>query len=62
MVDPKMEGPPLFNGARAAINRWLQYFENDYSREEFLECFASACSLAGFWNARKSALRVPATA
>jgi len=41
-IDPDiLGGVPVFKGTRAPINTLFQYLENDYSLEEFLECFPS---------------------
>lgn len=34
-------GVPVFKGTRVPIKTLFQYLENDYSLEEFLECFPS---------------------
>jgi len=39
-IDPDiLGGVPVFKGTRVPINALFQYLENDYSLEEFLECF-----------------------
>ena len=41
-VDPEiLGGVPVFKGTRVPIKTLFEYLENDYSREEFLECFPS---------------------
>ena len=41
-VDPeKMSGVPVFKGTRVPVKTLFEYLENDYSVEEFLECFPS---------------------
>lgn len=41
-VDPDiLGGAPVFKGTRVPIKTLFQYLENDYSLEEFLECFPS---------------------
>jgi uncharacterized protein (DUF433 family) len=34
-------GTPVFRGTRVPVNTLFDYLENDYSLEEFLECFPS---------------------
>jgi uncharacterized protein (DUF433 family) len=34
-------GTPVFKGTRVPIKSLFEYLENDYSLEEFLECFPS---------------------
>jgi len=42
IVDPEiLGGTPVFRGTRVPINALFEYLENDYSLEEFLECFPS---------------------
>jgi len=43
-------GTPVFKGTRVPVRTLFEYLENDYSLEEFLECFPSvtrqiACEL-----------------
>jgi uncharacterized protein (DUF433 family) len=41
-IDPEiLGGTPVFKGTRVPIKTLFQYLENDYSLEEFLECFPS---------------------
>jgi len=41
-VDPDiLGGTPVFKGTRVPIRTLFEYLENDYSLEEFLECFPS---------------------
>jgi uncharacterized protein (DUF433 family) len=41
-IDPEiLGGVPVFNGTRVPIKSLFEYLENDYSLEEFLECFPS---------------------
>ena len=41
-VDPEiLGGTPVFKGTRVPIKSLFEYLENDYSLEEFLECFPS---------------------
>ncbi|HJT65911.1 MAG TPA: DUF433 domain-containing protein [Pyrinomonadaceae bacterium] len=41
-VEPDiLGGVPVFKGTRVPIKTLFQYLENDYSLEEFLECFPS---------------------
>jgi uncharacterized protein (DUF433 family) len=41
-VDPEiLGGVPVFKGTRVPIMTLFEYLENDYSLEEFLECFPS---------------------
>ena len=40
--DPEiLGGTPVFRGTRMPVNTLFEYLENDYSLEEFLECFPS---------------------
>jgi uncharacterized protein (DUF433 family) len=34
-------GTPVFRGTRVPVRTLFEYLENDYSLEEFLECFPS---------------------
>ena len=34
-------GTPVFRGTRVPVKSLFDYLENDYSLEEFLECFPS---------------------
>lgn len=41
-IDPDvLGGIAVFKGTRVPINSLFEYLENDYSLEEFLECFPS---------------------
>lgn len=41
-VDPEvLSGEPVFKGTRVPIKTFFDYLEEDYSLEEFLECFPS---------------------
>ena len=41
-IDPGiLGGTPVFKGTRVPVRTLLEYLENDYSLEEFLECFPS---------------------
>jgi uncharacterized protein (DUF433 family) len=41
-IDPEiLGGVPVFKGTRVPIKALFEYLENDYSLEEFLECFPS---------------------
>ena len=41
-VDPEiLGGAPVFRGTRVPVKTLFEYLENDYSIEEFLECFPS---------------------
>jgi uncharacterized protein (DUF433 family) len=41
-VDPDiLGGTPVFKGTRVPIKALFDYLEDDYSLEEFLECFPS---------------------
>jgi uncharacterized protein (DUF433 family) len=41
-IDPDiLGGVPVFKGTRVPIKTLFEYLENDYSLEEFLECFPS---------------------
>jgi len=39
-IDPEiLGGTPVFKGTRVPIKSLFEYLEDDYSLEEFLECF-----------------------
>jgi len=41
-VDPDiLGGTPVFKGTRVPVKSLFEYLEDDYSLEEFLECFPS---------------------
>jgi len=41
-IDPEiLGGAPVFKGTRVPVKTLFEYLENDYSLEEFLECFPS---------------------
>ena len=41
-IDPDtLGGIPVFKGTRVPVKTLFEYLENDYSLEEFLECFPS---------------------
>jgi uncharacterized protein (DUF433 family) len=41
-IDPEiLGGTPVFQGTRVPVKTLFEYLENDYSLEEFLECFPS---------------------
>lgn len=41
-VDPEtLGGTPVFKGTRVPIKTLFEYLEDDYTLEEFLECFPS---------------------
>jgi uncharacterized protein (DUF433 family) len=41
-IDPEiLGGAPVFKGTRVPVKSLFEYLENDYSVEEFLECFPS---------------------
>jgi len=41
-VNPEiLGGTPVFKGTRVPIKTLFEYIEDDYSLEEFLECFPS---------------------
>ena len=41
-IDPDiLGGAPVFKGTRVPIRTLFEYLENDYSLDEFLECFPS---------------------
>ncbi len=41
-IDPEiLGGAPVFKGTRVPVKTLFQYLENDYSLEEFLDCFPS---------------------
>ncbi|MCL4788193.1 MAG: DUF433 domain-containing protein [Verrucomicrobia bacterium] len=41
-VDPEiLGGTPVFRGTRVPVRTLFEYLENNYSLEQFLECFPS---------------------
>jgi len=57
-------GVPVFKGTRVPVKTLFEYLENDYSLEEFLECFPSvtrdlACRVL---ESSEQALLAPSTA
>ena len=41
-VNPNiLGGTPVFKGTRVPVKTLFEYLENDYTLEEFLECFPS---------------------
>ena len=41
-IDPEiLGGTPVFKGTRVPVKTLFEYLENNYSLEEFLECFPS---------------------
>ena len=41
-IDPEiLGGTPVFRGTAVPVKTLFEYLENDYSLEEFLECFPS---------------------
>ena len=41
-IDPDiLGGTPVFKGTRVPVKTLFEYLENDYSLEEFLDCFPS---------------------
>jgi uncharacterized protein (DUF433 family) len=41
-IDPEiLGGAPVFRGTRVPVKALFEYLDNDYSVEEFLECFPS---------------------
>ena len=41
-IDPEiLGGAPVFKGTRVPVKTLFEYLENDYSVEEFQECFPS---------------------
>jgi uncharacterized protein (DUF433 family) len=41
-IDPDiLGGTPVFKGTRVPVRTLFEYLENDYSLEEFVECFPS---------------------
>jgi len=64
-VDPEiLGGTPVFKGTRVPVKTLFEYLEDNYTLEEFLECFPSvtremACRVL---EGSESALLSPATA
>ena len=52
-IDPEiLGGTPVFKGTRVPVKTLFEYLENDYSLEQFLECFPLvsrelACQILG---------------
>jgi uncharacterized protein (DUF433 family) len=41
-IDPEiLGGSPVFRGTRVPVKTLFEYLENNYSLEEFIECFPS---------------------
>ena len=41
-IDPEiLGGTPVFNGTRVPVKTFFEYLENNYTLEQFLECFPS---------------------
>ena len=41
-IDPEiLGGAPVFKGTRVPVRSLFEYLENNYSLEEFIECFPS---------------------
>ena len=41
-IDPEiLGGTPVFKGTRVPVKTLFEYLENNYSLEQFLECFPS---------------------
>ncbi len=65
MVDPEiLGGTPVFLGTRVPVKTLFEYLEDNYSLDEFLECFPSvtremACRIL---ERSETALLEPATA
>jgi uncharacterized protein (DUF433 family) len=63
-VDPEiLGGTPVFKGTRVPVKTLFEYLEDNYTLEEFLECFPSvthemACRVL---DCSESALLAPAT-
>ena len=63
IVDPDiLGGTPVFKGTRVPVNTLFEYLENNYTLDEFLECFPSvtrdlACRVL---ESSESALLTPA--
>jgi uncharacterized protein (DUF433 family) len=46
-VDPEiLGGPPVFAGTRVPVKTLFEYLEDDYSLEEFIECFPTVTRAA----------------
>jgi len=46
-VDPHvLGGTPVFKGTRVPVKTLFEYLEDDYTLEEFLECFPSVTRVA----------------
>jgi uncharacterized protein (DUF433 family) len=64
MVDPEiLGGTPVFKGTRVPVKTLFDYLENNYSLEEFLECFPSVTrEMARHILGRSEAALLPPTA
>jgi uncharacterized protein (DUF433 family) len=41
-IDPEiLGGTPVFKGTRVTVKSLFEYLENDYSLDEFIQCFPS---------------------
>jgi uncharacterized protein (DUF433 family) len=64
-VDPEIPGgTPVFKGTRVPVKTLFEYLEDNYSLEEFLECFPSVTRTMArqILERSESALLEPATA
>ncbi len=64
-VDPEiLGGTPVFKGTRVPVRSLFEYLEDDYSLEEFLECFPSVSRemVLAVLERSEMALMAPATA
>ncbi|MBI4624891.1 MAG: DUF433 domain-containing protein [Verrucomicrobia bacterium] len=64
-IDPDLlGGTPVFKGTRVPIKTLFDYLENNYSLDEFLECFPSVTREMAFRVLKRSefALLLPAKA
>jgi len=61
MVDPDvLGGTPVFQGTRVPVATLFDYLEDDYSLEEFLECFPTVSREVATLEQSKEALLEPA--
>jgi len=63
-VDPEiLGGTPVFKGTRVPVKSLFEYLENNYTLEEFLECFPSVTRemVCRILEQSESALLAPAT-
>jgi Protein of unknown function (DUF433) len=56
-VDPEiLGGTPVFVGTRVPVKTLFEYLEDNYSLDEFIECFQRSAARwrTGYWSNRKT--------